>query len=191
MHKQITICTGSCCALCHSGIIFALNTLGPIRNTRRFADDIFKCIFLNENELISIKISLLFISRGPISNIPSHYLKQWWLDYWRIYASLGLNHRGRVKHICDAPVNRVPLVQVMAWCLCAVPSHYRNQWRLIVNWTTRASLNGTNLNTPPCCLTGIMIITRLHQCLWPNLEGFGIKSVRITYLQIRNRAHDY
>ena len=21
----------------------------------------------------------------------SHYLKQWWLDYWRIYASLGLN----------------------------------------------------------------------------------------------------
>ena len=23
--------------------------------------------------------------------VPSHYLNQWWLDYWRIYASLGLS----------------------------------------------------------------------------------------------------
>ena len=31
---------------------------------------IFKCIFLNENELISIKISLKFILKGLINNIP-------------------------------------------------------------------------------------------------------------------------
>ena len=33
----------------------------------------------------------------------SHYLNQWWLDYRRIYASLGLNeltHWSRVMHIC-------------------------------------------------------------------------------------------
>ena len=34
-----------------------------------FADDTFKCIFLNENWLISIKISLKFILNGPIGNI--------------------------------------------------------------------------------------------------------------------------
>ena len=34
-----------------------------------FADDIFKCIFLNENVWISIKISLKFVPKGPIDNI--------------------------------------------------------------------------------------------------------------------------
>ena len=35
-----------------------------------FADDIFKCIFLNENCCILIKISLKFVTKGPINNIP-------------------------------------------------------------------------------------------------------------------------
>ena len=74
----------------------SINTLRPRQNGRHFADDIFKCIFLNENVLISSKISLRFVPKGPINNIPawtapSHYLNQWWLIYRRIYASLGLN----------------------------------------------------------------------------------------------------
>ena len=32
------------------------------------AEDIFKCIFLNENVKISIKISLKFVPNGPIDN---------------------------------------------------------------------------------------------------------------------------
>ena len=80
-----------------------LNTLRPRQNGRHFADIIFKCIFLNENVWISIEISLKFIPKGPMHNIPalvqimacadqatSHYLHQWWLIYWRIYTSLGL-----------------------------------------------------------------------------------------------------
>ena len=35
------------------------------------ADDIFKCIFLNENVWISIKISLKFVFKGSINNIPA------------------------------------------------------------------------------------------------------------------------
>ena len=31
---------------------------------------IFKCIFLNENVLISIKISLKFVPKGRVNNIP-------------------------------------------------------------------------------------------------------------------------
>ena len=46
------------------------NTLRPRQNGRRFADDTFKRIFLNENVRISIKISLKFVPKGPINNIP-------------------------------------------------------------------------------------------------------------------------
>ena len=48
-----------------------VNTLRPSQNGRHFADDIFKCIFLNENVWISIKISLKFVPKGPINNIPA------------------------------------------------------------------------------------------------------------------------
>ena len=48
-----------------------LNTLRPRQNGRRFADDTFRRIFLNENVRVSIKISLNFVPNGPIDNIPS------------------------------------------------------------------------------------------------------------------------
>ena len=80
-----------------------INTLRPRHNGRHFEDDIFKCIFLNE-KTIPIKMSLKCVPMGAINNIPalvqitnqanqatSHHLNQWWLVYWRIYASLGLN----------------------------------------------------------------------------------------------------
>ena len=48
-----------------------LNTLRPRQNGRPFPDDIFKCIFLNDNIWISNKISLKFVPKGPINNIPA------------------------------------------------------------------------------------------------------------------------
>ena len=48
-----------------------VNTLRPRQNGRHFADDIFKCIFLNENVWIPIKISLKFVPKGPINSIPA------------------------------------------------------------------------------------------------------------------------
>ena len=50
------------------GVDCTLNTLRLRRNRRRFADDIFKCFFLNENVWISIRISLKFVPMGPINN---------------------------------------------------------------------------------------------------------------------------
>ena len=47
------------------------NTLRPRQNGRHFADDIFKCIFLNENVWIPIKISLKFVPKGQINKIPA------------------------------------------------------------------------------------------------------------------------
>ena len=48
-----------------------VNTLRPRQNGRRFADDTFMRIFLNENVRISIKVSLKFVPKGPINNIPA------------------------------------------------------------------------------------------------------------------------
>ena len=48
-----------------------LNTLRPRQNRRHFADDIFKCIFLNENVWTSINISVKFVPKGPINHIPA------------------------------------------------------------------------------------------------------------------------
>ena len=48
-----------------------INTLRLRQNGRHFPDDIFKWIFLNENVWISINISLKFVPRGPINNIPT------------------------------------------------------------------------------------------------------------------------
>ena len=49
----------------------ALTHCGRGKNGRRFADDTFKRIFLNENVIISIKISLKFVPKVRISNIPA------------------------------------------------------------------------------------------------------------------------
>ena len=46
-------------------------TLRPRQNGRHFADDIFKRIFLKENVLISLKISLKFVAKVRINNIPA------------------------------------------------------------------------------------------------------------------------
>ena len=48
-----------------------INTLRPRQNGRHFTDDIFKCIFLNKNVWILIKISLKFVPKGRINNIPA------------------------------------------------------------------------------------------------------------------------
>ena len=43
-----------------------INTLRPRQNGRRFADDIFKCVFLNENVRLLTKISLTLVPKGPL-----------------------------------------------------------------------------------------------------------------------------
>ena len=50
---------------------YTFNTLRPRQDGRHFPDDIFKCIFLNEDVWIPIKISLKFVPKGPINNIPA------------------------------------------------------------------------------------------------------------------------
>ena len=76
-----------------------VNTLRQRQNGRRFADDTFKRIFLNENVRILIKISLKFVPKGPINYIPA--LVQ--LMAWRRPGDKPLSEPMMVKlltHIC-------------------------------------------------------------------------------------------
>ena len=62
-----------------NGIVWSINSLRPRPNRRHFADDIFKCIFENENEWISPRISLKFIvPKVRINNIPALFQIMAW-----------------------------------------------------------------------------------------------------------------
>ena len=77
------------------------NSLGPRQNGRDFADDNFKCIFVNENVWILIEISLKFVPKGPINNISA--LVQ--IKAWRRSGDKPISELMLViwpKHICVA-----------------------------------------------------------------------------------------
>ena len=76
-----------------------LVSLRPRLNRRPFADDIFKCIFLNENEWILPSISLKFVPKVRINNIPA--LVQ--IMVWRLPGDKPLSEQMMVSlltHIC-------------------------------------------------------------------------------------------
>ena len=116
-----------CCNIGYSSVT-RRNTLGPRLNGRHFPDDIFKGTFLNDNVYISIKISLKFVSNGPINNIPalvqtSHYLNQCWLVYWRICVTRPnwvtivqsfWNFARRTTTLPSCPVQNVETVRQLA-----------------------------------------------------------------------------
>ena len=87
-----------------------INTLSLRQNGRHFADDTLKPIFLNENVRISIKISLKFVPKGPINNIPA--LVQ--IMAWRRPGNKPLSEPMMVSfptHIC---VTRPPWVNPLS-----------------------------------------------------------------------------
>ena len=89
----------------HELFYYNFNTLRPRQNGRHFADDMFKSISLNENVCefrlkflwsLFLRVQLTIIQHcfrswlGAVQ-ATSHYLNQWWLVLWCIYASLGFN----------------------------------------------------------------------------------------------------
>ena len=102
----------------------------PRPNRRHFADDIFKCILLNENVWIPIKISLKFVPQGPINNIPT--LVQ--IMAWRRPGDKPLSEPMMVKlptHICVTRPQWVKPYQLKDtwWSICT-------SWSLVVIWAS-------------------------------------------------------
>ena len=86
----------------NDGPVYVFVTLRPRQNGRHFPDDRFKWIFLNENVWISIAVSLKFVPKGPINNIPA--LVQ--IMAWRRPGDKPLSEPMMVSiptHICVTP----------------------------------------------------------------------------------------
>ena len=103
------------------------------KNGRHFADDIFKCIFLNENVWISLKIPLKFVPKGPINNIPA--LVQ--IMAWHRPGDKSLSEPMMVRlpmHICVTRPQRIkpilewfhpfPLPDLLHRCVVASPTFF-------------------------------------------------------------------
>ena len=126
------------------------NTLRQRQDGRHFPDDDFKRIFLNENVWISIDISLKFIPKGPIDNIPA--LVQ--IMAWRRSGDKPLSEPMLVKlwtHICVTrpqwAKSQTAAYQARRWCyICKQGSHvsvfYNKTWLIIT-----FSLIFQNINT--------------------------------------------
>ena len=135
---------GTCVFVCYHGFntwlrfhnttsYHLINTLRPRRNEQHFTDDIFKRIFFNENVWISIEISLKFVAKGPINNIPA--LVQ--IMAWRRSGNKPLSEPMMVSlptHICVTRPQGVPRSlhnQVQTTRL-----HNTPRWSLIVSMSS-------------------------------------------------------
>ena len=116
----------------------AVNTLRPRQNGHLFADDIFKCISLNENIWISIKISLKFVPKCVINNIPA--LVQ--IMTWRRPGDKPLSEPLMVRLPTNICVTRPQWVKghprhrstlngdVDRWTLLHMPCQAKRLWRV-------------------------------------------------------------
>ena len=80
------------------------------------ADDNFKCILLNENDRITIRISVKFVPRSPIDNRPALVqvmarqavtLTDADPVHWRIYAALGGDELKKYTYV---------VMNIIVWC---------------------------------------------------------------------------
>ena len=95
-----------------------LNSLRPRPNRRHFADDIFRCIFENENEWISSRISLKFVPKVRINNIPA--LVQ--IMAWRRQGDKPLSEPMMVSLLTHICVTRPQWVKASKTCLSVLLS---------------------------------------------------------------------
>ena len=101
-NKARAVCLQHIIYFVADGTALFLTHWGRDKMAAHFADDTFKRIFLKENiRILKFRWSLFLRAQLTIlhrwfiwwlgtDQATSHYLNQWWLVHWRIYASLGL-----------------------------------------------------------------------------------------------------
>ena len=146
-----------------------VNTLRPGQNGRHFPDDIFNCIFLNDNVYISIKIPLKFVPQGPINNI----LTLIQIMDWR--------HPGD-KHLSE------PMIVILLTHICVT----RLQWVKIIllvaveRETCWMCPQVQSVNCPVVWLWIYMWTMSIMHYLWPMYKHVisGISCYYLAYYQI-------
>ena len=96
-----------------------INSLRPRRNRHHFTENIFKCLFLNKNEWIPLRISLKFVLKVRINNIPS--LVQ--IMAWRRPGDKPLSELmmfNLLMHVCITPLQWVkcPIMTGLLYQAC-------------------------------------------------------------------------
>ena len=198
--------TSGCCFLCQQGPLtrflttsIFFNTFRPRQNGRYFADDIFKCIFLNENVWISIKISLKFVPKGPINNIPA--LVQ--IMAWRRPGDKPLSEAMMVHLPTHIWVSRPQWVnlgflicsrydtEINPHCWPLVGESLTREWILsnfITHFIIRVLTYRTLIKAKPCFLKG-PVYQPIHQKnskipFWPTRISTCIFPVSLFYIDI-------
>ena len=99
------------------GKSYLVNTLRPRQNSRHFADDVMKCIFLKEKKSVSINISLNFVPKGQINNISA--LVQ--IMAWHLAGAKPLSEPMMVSlltYICVTRHQWVNIWNNLSICMC-------------------------------------------------------------------------
>ena len=150
----------------HNIITHTFNTLRPKQDGRHFPDDIFKCIFLNENVQISIKISLKFVPKGPINNIPALVRIMAW------------------RRAGDKPLSEPMMVSWLTH-ICVT----RPQW---VNTTTALVIAsaGIKQQTDPLHNSDNMRYDGVYIWSQISLTLFMIKTIKHLFCELLNSIHD-
>ena len=112
------------------------NSLRPRQNGRHFADDIFKCIFLNEIYVwimseCPIKISLKFVPKGPINNMPASVQ----ITAWRRPGDKPLSEPMMVSLLTHICVTRPQWVNATFTCIVMGGNAICNvrKWKCIID----------------------------------------------------------
>ena len=130
---------------------------GREKKCRHFPDEISNAI--SWIKLILLNISLECVPKGPIDNIPSsvqiwldagqvtsHYLNQWWLDFWRIYAALSLNELNTTKTQHNPVIERVTELNFLGLMMYKFVGGYK-RWKMQITRCGMNELFKTILNT--------------------------------------------
>ena len=135
-----------------------VNTLRPRQNGHHFADDIFKCIFIYEKFCILLQISMKFVPKGSINNIPALVQIMAWrragdkplsepmtvslLTHICVTRPQWVNNNKKTIKLCmDSPHKRPVMQKVFPWhdvIMCSIsprPSH-ESAYSLLMSFIT-------------------------------------------------------
>ena len=111
-----------------------INTFGWRKSWHQSADEILKCFFINEKYHIFIQISLRFIPKGPINNMPSMVQIMPW------------------RHSDD---NQLSDDSVVYWYIYIWNTQ---PWRIHTLWTDDAHYNGVIMSVMAFQIVGVSIV---------------------------------
>ena len=148
-----------------------VNTSRLRQNGCDFIDDIFKCISVNENVQIFIKISLKFVPKGPIDNIPA--LVQ--IMAWHQTDDKPLSEPMMLRlpmHTCVTRpqelqnVRNHPNLWGRIWCGAAWAYRCMGNTHPMISWSWPISL-------AVCCYKKVDFLPNMHPIARPWGQGMG------------------